>query len=222
MTSLAIEWRWVGERALLGTVATADLGTAVRGALGLHGRLRELERPEIVELVPAAASVLVLLAGGAPEVARAGAVISAIDAVEAASPGSNRAAPERTIEVAYGGTDGPDLGAVSELCNLTEHEVVARHAAARYDVAFVGFSPGFPYLVGLPPELAVPRLASPRPRVPAGTVAIAGPFAAIYPQAPPGGWRLLGRAALDRPLFDPAAEPAAGLAAGDRVRFVPV
>lgn len=220
MSSLAIDWRWVGEHALLGTVATADLATAVGGALALHRRLRELDRPEVVELVPAAASVLVLLAGGAPEVTRAGAAISAIGAVDPSATGPAREAPEYSIEVTYGGADGPDLGAVAEICNLTESTVVARHAAARYTVAFVGFSPGFPYLVGLPPELAVPRLASPRPRVPAGTVAIAGPFAAVYPQATPGGWRLIGRAALDPPLFDPAAENPARLVAGDRVRFV--
>jgi hypothetical protein len=88
--------------------------------------------------------------------------------------------------------------------------------------AVLGFSPGFPYLIGLPRELEVERLPSPRPRVPAGSVAIAGPFAGVYPSATPGGWRLLGRLGeREAPLFDPRRDPPARFAPGDRVRFVP-
>lgn len=112
---------------------------------------------------------------------------------------------------------GADLDAVAAECGLPAEEVVRRFCAATYTVAFVGFAPGFPYLIGLPPELEVARLPSPRPRVPAGAVAIAGPFAGVYPSATPGGWRLLGAAEIS--LFDPAATPPARLAAGDRVRF---
>ena len=97
--------------------------------------------------------------------------------------------------------------------------MVALHAAATYEVLFPGFAPGFAYLGEVPERLRVPRLATPRTRVPAGSVAIAGPMTAIYPQASPGGWRLIGRA--DVRLFDPAATPPALLRAGDRVRFVP-
>ncbi len=126
----------------------------------------------------------------------------------------------RTIEAAvrFGGPDGADLSAVAHETGLTEAEVVERICAARLTVAFVGFSPGFPYLVGLPPELHLPRLATPRPKVPAGSVAIGGPFAGIYPAATPGGWRLVGR--TDLALFDAAASPPALLAPGDRIRFV--
>jgi len=129
---------------------------------------------------------------------------------------------EVEISVAFGseraGESGDDLAGVAAECALPASEVVARFCAATYTVAFVGFSPGFPYLIGLPPELQVARLPAPRPRVPAGAVAIAGPFAGIYPSATPGGWRLLGAAEVR--LFDPAAMPPARLVAGDRVRFV--
>ncbi len=126
---------------------------------------------------------------------------------------------EHRIEVRFGGELGPDLEAVAKETTLSPDGVVARLCAAELRVAFVGFSPGFPYLIGLPPELELPRLASPRPRVPAGSVAIAGPFAGIYPGATPGGWRLLGH--TERSLFDPAADPPALLAPGDAVRLIP-
>src|SRR5262249_49411826 len=98
-------------------------------------------------------------------------------------------------------------------------EVVRRHAAATYDVYFLGFLAGFPYLGGLPSALAVSRLAAPRTFVPAGSVALAERQTGIYPAASPGGWRLIGRTPLR--LFDPHANPPALLRPGDRVRFVP-
>jgi KipI family sensor histidine kinase inhibitor len=99
-------------------------------------------------------------------------------------------------------------------------EVIARHLATEFRVAFCGFAPGFGYLTGLPAELAVPRLATPRPRVPAGSVGLAGAYTGIYPSASPGGWLLIGR--TDVVLFDVAADPPALLGPGARVRFVPV
>ena len=98
-------------------------------------------------------------------------------------------------------------------------DVIAVHAAGTYEVLFLGFAPGFAYLGELPPPLVMPRLATPRPRVPAGSVAIAGAMTAVYPYASAGGWRLLGR--TDARLFDPGATPPARLRPGDRVRFVP-
>lgn len=121
---------------------------------------------------------------------------------------------EVVLEVDY---DGPDLADVARLTGLTVDEVVARHTGARYTVAFGGFMPGFAYLTGLDPALRVPRLDSPRPRVPAGSVAIADTFSAVYPAATPGGWRLLGRCGTT--LFDVDAEPPALLRPGTRVRF---
>jgi KipI family sensor histidine kinase inhibitor len=124
------------------------------------------------------------------------------------------------IPVCYGGEDGPDLEEVAVQAGMTRDEVVARHSGADYTVAAVGFSPGFPYLAGLPASLQVPRKATPRLAVPAGSVAVAGAQAGIYPFATPGGWQLLGRTNVR--LFDPHAARPALLKAGDKVRFVPV
>jgi KipI family sensor histidine kinase inhibitor len=116
--------------------------------------------------------------------------------------------------------DGPDLAEVAGLTGLAEDEVIARHSAAEYLVGWLGFSPGFAYLTGLDPALHVPRMASPRTTVPAGSVAIAGLFAAVYPSSSPGGWRLLGRTSAR--MWDPARDEPATLRPGMRVRFRPV
>lgn len=123
------------------------------------------------------------------------------------------------VPVLYGGEEGPDLGEVARRAGLAERDAAELHAAGEYRVAFVGFTPGFPYLLGLDRRLATPRLATPRRRVPAGSVAIGGAQAGIYPRESPGGWRIVGRTPLR--LFDPGREPAALLRIGDRVRFVP-
>jgi KipI family sensor histidine kinase inhibitor len=120
-----------------------------------------------------------------------------------------------TIEVRY---DGADLADVAALTGLTPDDVISRHVAGRYVVAFMGFAPGFGYLEGLDPALKVPRLATPRARVDAGAVAIADGRSCVYPRAMPGGWRVLGH--TDAVLFDPAADPPTLLCAGSRVRFV--
>lgn len=137
------------------------------------------------------------------------------------SPEEHLARDARTMEipVSYGGPSGPDLEDVARHTGLTPARVVELHAAAPYLVYFLGFSPGFPYLGGLPPELATPRLAAPRKVVPAGSVAIGGSQTGVYPVESPGGWRIIGRTALR--LFDPAATPPALLRIGDTVRFVP-
>jgi KipI family sensor histidine kinase inhibitor len=124
------------------------------------------------------------------------------------------------IPVCYGGEFGPDLGDVARHTGFTEAHVVELHAAAEYLVYFVGFSTCFPYLGGLPPELATPRLSAPRKHVPVGSVAIGGAQAGIYPLASPGGWRLIGRTLVK--LFDPSQSPPPLLRMGDRVRFIPV
>lgn len=114
--------------------------------------------------------------------------------------------------------DGEDLDDVAHRWDMTRDEVVATHTGAELVVAFCGFAPGFPYCTGLPGRLAVPRLDSPRPRVPAGAVGLAGPFTGIYPTASPGGWRLIGR--TDLVLWDVERDPPATLVPGTRVRFV--
>ncbi|HEV2235461.1 MAG TPA: 5-oxoprolinase subunit PxpB [Ktedonobacterales bacterium] len=123
------------------------------------------------------------------------------------------------IPVHYGGADGPDLEPLARELGLAPADVVRLHAGAEYRVYFLGFIAGFPYLGGLPPALAAPRLPTPRTRVPAGSVGIAGQQTGLYPVASPGGWRLIGRTPAT--LFDPAADPPTLLRPGDRVRFVP-
>ncbi|HEY8682666.1 MAG TPA: 5-oxoprolinase subunit PxpB [Rhodanobacter sp.] len=124
---------------------------------------------------------------------------------------------ELVIPVCYGGEFGPDLAEVAIHCGVDTDTAITLHTAADYRVAMLGFAPGFPYLLGLDPQLAVPRRADPRQRVPAGSVAIGGSQTGIYPDALPGGWQLIGRTPLR--LFDVAASPPSLLAAGDRVRF---
>jgi KipI family sensor histidine kinase inhibitor len=124
------------------------------------------------------------------------------------------------IPVRYGGAYGPDLEDVARHCDLTEQRVIELHAGAEYEVYFVGFSTCFPYLAGLPEEIATPRLAAPRKHVAAGSVAIGGSQAGVYPLDSPGGWRVIGRTPVR--LFDPAGEPPPLLCMGDRVRFVPI
>lgn len=124
------------------------------------------------------------------------------------------------IPVCYGGDFGPDLTFVASHAGLPVEEVVRLHSSATYVVHFLGFSPGFGYLDGLPARLECPRLESPRKRVVAGSVGIAGAQAGVYPLDSPGGWRLIGRTPLR--MFDPLAERPTRLEPGDSVQFVPI
>ena len=124
------------------------------------------------------------------------------------------------IPVCYGGEFGPDLDDVSADSRLEPESVVSLHASVEYRVYMVGFSPGFPYLGSLPEEIAVPRLATPRTKVPPGSVGLAGKQTGIYPQATPGGWRIIGRTPLR--LYNPDRPRPFLLSAGDRVRFAPI
>lgn len=124
------------------------------------------------------------------------------------------------IPVTYGGPDGPDLAAVAAFAKCSEDEVVRMHSGVAYRVYMLGFLPGFAYLGSLDRRMAMPRLESPRMRVPAGSVGIAGVQTAIYPCDTPGGWRIIGRTAAR--LFDPSSTEPFLLKAGDRVKFVAV
>lgn len=126
-------------------------------------------------------------------------------------------APAIEIPVCYDRELGPDLGDVARVTGLPEPEVVRRHASSAYRVACVGFIAGFPFLSGLPPELATPRRTTPRKEVPAGSVGIGGAQTGIYPRKSPGGWNLIGRTPLR--LFDAQRDPPAMLRAGDQLRF---
>ncbi len=124
------------------------------------------------------------------------------------------------VPVYYGGDQGPDLIEVAQKCGLAEEEVVQLHSSPVYTVYMLGFLPGFPYIGGLDKRLNMPRRKTPRTTVPAGSVAIAGEQAAIYPMESPGGWNLIGRTPVT--LFQPQAEPPCLLQPGDKVRFVPI
>jgi len=142
------------------------------------------------------------------------------EAIDTAVHQSGALAPalrEVVIPVCYGGEMGEDLPDVAAQAQLSAEEVVARHIGVPYRVAMLGFAPGFPYLLGLDPALAMPRRSSPRTRVPAGSVAIGGQQTGIYPQALPGGWQLIGRTPLR--LFDVTADSPSLLQPGDGVRF---
>lgn len=179
--------------------------------IGLHAALRS-ERPDgVIDLVPAARTVLVTF-GPATSFAR---LVDEIGRREVQTKGADAAAGE-TVELAVT-YDGPDLADVARLTGLTVDEVVRRHEAGDYVVAFAGFAPGFAYVVGGDPVLHVPRRDTPRTRVPAGSVALAGEFTGVYPREGPGGWQLIGR--TDAILWDIDRDPPARLVAGTRVRF---
>lgn len=125
-----------------------------------------------------------------------------------------------SIPVCYGGEFGPDLGDVAAHNKLSPEEVIRLHSSATYLVYFLGFSPGFAYMGGLPEVLHTPRLQTPRTFVNAGTVGIAGSQTGVYPVDSPGGWRLIGRTPVR--MFDPDASPPTRLQPGDLVKFTPI
>lgn len=200
-----VRLRPAGERALL--VEVEDLETVHR----LHAALRALDPPGVVELVPAYRTVLVVA-----DPTRTGVLDElAAELPDLELPPAGELAGEPVeIPVSY---DGEDLPEVARLTGLEAEEVVRRHTAPEYTVAFLGFSPGFPYLVGLDPALEVPRRDTPRTSIPAGSVGLAGGQTGIYPTASPGGWQLIGRTEVT--LFDPDHDPPALLGPGSRLRF---
>jgi KipI family sensor histidine kinase inhibitor len=126
----------------------------------------------------------------------------------------------REVPVLYGGACGPDLPDLAAFTRLSAQEVIAVHASVEYRVYMLGFLPGFPYMAHVPDTIAMPRLASPRARVPKGSVGIAGSQTGIYPVESPGGWRLIGRTPLR--LFEASRTAPFLLQPGDRVRFVSI
>lgn len=134
--------------------------------------------------------------------------------------GADQASRLVEIPVCYGGDLGPDLDEVAAACAMSAGEVIERHAASPHVVYMLGFAPGFPYMGGLDPRLAMPRRSTPRVRIPPGTVAIAREQSAVYTFETPGGWNLIGCTPLA--LFTPQADPPTLLRPGDRIRFVPI
>jgi inhibitor of KinA len=210
-------------------LAAADAGVVVEfgdavdealsaRVLALDAAVRRRPPPGVVETVPTLRSLLVLydaLATGHDE------LVAALRELTSGPPEAPRGrGREWTIPVVYGGEAGPDLGEVAAAAGLTPDSAVAGHTGAVHRVAMLGHLPGLPYLTGLPAGLHAGRHPEPRVRVAAGSVAVAGGLTCIYPVAAPGGWRIIGRTPAR--LFDPAADPPAALAPGDRVRFTAV
>jgi inhibitor of KinA len=184
--------------------------TAVTDA---RARLVAARLPGVIEIAPAFTTLGVFF-----DPLRTDALENGIETA-LRKPSSRRRGKVRTIDVpvCYDEEFAPDLGDVAARAALTTAAVVKLHARASYRVACVGFTPGFPYLAGLPQAIATPRRQSPRKAVAAGSVAIGGGQTGIYPHASPGGWNIIGRTPLR--LFDPEAVPPSLLVMGDEVRF---
>ncbi|UYB43809.1 5-oxoprolinase subunit PxpB [Streptomyces sp. Je 1-4] len=197
----------VGEHGLLIELDSAEEVEALHAEL--LRRAAEGALPPLREIVPAARTVLL---DGLADPRGLIAELAAWD-IPPLTAGDR---PTVEIPVRY---DGPDLADVAALWGVTPDEVVRLHSATEFHVAFCGFAPGFGYLTGLPERLHVPRRDTPRTKVPVGSVALAGPYTGVYPRSSPGGWQLIGTTGTV--LWDPRREPAALLAPGTRVRFVP-
>lgn len=198
------EVTWIGERAIR-RVFDGETPEANRAARALRAAMQGA--PGVEDLIVGARTLTVILERGA----HGEAVLDRMQRPVDTSIRSTGA--EHTIPVTY---DGEDLAGVAERTGRTIDDVITLHTGDTYTVAFLGFAPGFPYLIGLPRLLHLPRLATPRVRVPAGAVAIAGEFAGIYPRATAGGWNLLGR--TETVIFEDARPL---LSPGDTVRFMP-
>jgi KipI family sensor histidine kinase inhibitor len=200
--------RRAGEHGLLVETGALDVSHRLDAAL-------RAERPDgVMEVVPGPETVLVVAPGADQGALRARLVELLRRCGTAAGEAPPAAGDVVRVPVVY---DGEDLASVAELAGMPVDEVVARHTGRELVVGWLGFAPGFAYLIGLDPALHVPRLGTPRTSVPAGSVAVAGPYSAVYPTASPGGWRLLGRTGL--PVWDVAADPPSAFRPGTRVRF---
>ncbi len=217
MADHSLRIRPVGEGARLVELGEVTPETTAH-ARALADRLLDEPLPGILDVLPAYRTVLIRFDScrvtGQDVDTR---VRAALEDLESIPHGEGRVVE---IPVCYGHEYGPDLEDVAEHTGLSPDEVIRQHAGALYRVEFLGFSPGFPFLSGLPPALATPRLSTPRTRVPAGSVAIGGPQTGFYPLPSPGGWRLIGRV-LDLG-FDPARPETLPYAPGDMIRFISV
>jgi KipI family sensor histidine kinase inhibitor len=208
-------WRIVpaGDQALLITIGSAIDPELLAQVLALDEALQDRRPAGLLSTVPAYASLLCCYD---PDVTDAARLEDAIRHLEGRVDPSVPIGPIVDVPTRY---DGPDLADVALKTNLTPIGVIDAHAGCEYLVYCVGFAPGFTYCGSVPEQLAVPRLASPRPRVPAGSIGIAGRQTGIYAVESPGGWNLIGR--TDIQLFDPTGDPPARFKTGDRLRFVP-
>ena len=202
-----------GDQALIVTVGGTIDPALLREVLALDQALADSRPSGLISTVPAYASLLCHYDPDATDAAR---LEASIRRLEGNVDASVQVGPVVDVPTRY---DGPDLADVALKTNLTPAGVIDAHAGREYLVYCVGFAPGFTYCGALPDQLALPRLASPRLRVSAGSIGIAGRQTGIYAVESPGGWNLIGRTALR--LFDPAADPPARFKPGDRLRFIP-
>ncbi|MGW5276838.1 5-oxoprolinase subunit B family protein [Streptomyces sp. NPDC004044] len=202
-----------GSGALLVELSSGEHAEAFHAEL-LRRRARG-ELPAVREIVPGARTVLL---DGIADRTPDGSARLARELVSWEIPPLRRDTGEAVeIPVVY---DGPDLADVAAAWGVTVADVPRIHAGTEFRVAFCGFAPGFGYLTGLPEHLHMPRRATPRTRVPAGALALAGAYTGVYPRPSPGGWQIIGRMPEPGELWNPAREPAALLSPGARVRFV--
>jgi inhibitor of KinA len=210
----------LGDSALIVRVSEQfDPDTSSNAVLAVVRQLEAVAISGVIELAPAYTTIGVFF-----DPARTGSFDELKATIEYAlqtflEPARPGAGGETVIEVpvCYEDEFAPDLNDVAQRSGLSQDEIIRRHSDATYRVACVGFTPGFPYLSGLPPELAAPRRSSPRKEIPAGAVAIGGTQTGIYPRKSPGGWNIIGRTPLC--LFDVQRESPALFHAGDQVRF---
>ncbi|HEX9303102.1 MAG TPA: 5-oxoprolinase subunit PxpB [Thermoanaerobaculia bacterium] len=214
---MKLETRDVSESSFLAEFPETSGEDENRSAVALADRLAGKPPKGLLDAIPGATTLFVLFDPGIVEREKLVRRLRRLANETGIAPRETR---RFRIPVAYGGEFGPDLPVLANDRGISVEELARRHAGADYTVAFLGFSPGFAYLTGLPPGLSAARRHSPRTRVPAGSLAIGGDYTAIYPAESPGGWRLIGRSPVR--LFDPAAHPPALLRPGDRVFFQPV
>jgi inhibitor of KinA len=212
----------LGDSAVVATLGQGIDAATLGEVLALARSLGSAGRAGITDIVPAYATVTAFYDpakfGESPGDAY-GAVCRFIESCAEGAAGAAPGPPARLVEipVCYGGEFGPDIAAVAEHCGLGAGDVARIHSGADYLVHAIGFTPGFPYLGGLPEALRTPRRDTPRAHVPAGSVAIGGQQTGVYPVDSPGGWQIIGRTPIA--LFRPRMDPAALLRLGDRVRF---
>jgi KipI family sensor histidine kinase inhibitor len=212
--TLSTRFRDVRDGVLLLEFPEAADDEANRAAIAVARSLAASAPPGFRDAIPAARTVLVLFD---PRSLARHRMVEEVSRSASNRDADGQASHRVRIPVAYGGAAALDLSELARSASLTEEDFARRHAAAEYRVAFIGFAPGFAYLQGLPRELHVPRLSSPRPRVAPGAIGIGGSYTGIYPAAMPGGWRLIGQTSIR--LFDPEAARPALLFPGDVVEF---
>ncbi len=211
---MGIQIRDAGDSALLLELETVIDPAVNARAIGIAAAIAAERLAGVRDVIPTYRSVAVHFD---PLIADVEMIRSSLRRAADTAPGAQQGSLVE-IPVAYGGENGPDLQDVAAFANVSPQTVIERHCAPEYRVFMLGFLPGFAYMGTVDESIAAPRKATPRTRIPAGSVGIAGRQTGIYPRQSPGGWQLIGRTAMS--VFDPAREPASLFAPGDRVKFV--